>query len=185
MNNAMNTYFKQIQLCIKVIVCLSTIISCDNSFKREYSQLKNSKIEFPDKLKMTFEGRDTIIDDIWNSEFKLVIYKDSLSCTPCYIESLPKWFKIIDKYDSKKFSAIFILCPTKEDEIDIRLLMEMNGFEYPILIDNNNAFRNANSQISSNSLLHTFLLNDNNEVIFIGDPLSNEKINDLFEQEIK
>lgn len=181
----MNTYLKQMQLFIKIIICLSIIISCDNSFKREYGQLKNSKIEFPYNMKMTFKGRDTIIDDIWNSEFKLVIYKDSLSCTPCYIESLPKWFKIINKYDSEKFSAIFILRPTKENEMDLRLLMEINGFEYPILIDNDNVFRGANSQISSNSLLHTFLLNKSNEVIFIGDPLSNEKINDLFEQEIK
>ncbi len=181
----MKTNFKHIQLYTIIFVLLSIITSCDNTFKSEYNRLKNSKIIFPNNMKMTFEGKDTIINDMCNSDFKLIVYKDSLSCTPCYIESLPQWFTIINKYNSKKLNVFFILCPTLENETDLRLLMEINRFKYPVLIDEKKYFQNINPQISSNKLLHTFLLDKNDKVILIGDPLNDKKIKDLFEQEIK
>jgi hypothetical protein len=36
-----------------------------------------------------------------------------------------------------------------------------------------------------NKKLHTFLLNSNNDVIFIGNPLENGRIEDLFEKQIQ
>lgn len=55
---------------------------------------------------MTFEGKDTIVNELFNSQYKLVVYKDSMSCTPCYIETLSKWNRILNKYN-KDVLAIF------------------------------------------------------------------------------
>jgi len=46
-------------------------------------------------------------------------------------------------------------------------------------------FLKLNKQIPNNKKLHTFLLNSNNDVIFIGNPLENGRIEDLFEKQIQ
>lgn len=46
---------------------------------------------------------------------------------------------------------------------------------YPIYMDTTGVFRRTNPQLPSNPMLHTFLLDENNEVLAVGNPLENEK----------
>lgn len=75
--------------------------------------------------------------------------------------------------------------PSEEEEEDFRLLLRYSDFKYPVLIDNEQMFLKLNKQIPNNKKLHTFLLNSNNDVIFIGNPLENGRIEDLFEKQIQ
>ena len=40
-------------------------------------------------------------------------------------------------------------------------------------------------QLPSNPMLHTFLLDENNEVLVVGNPLDNEKIDRMFWRTVK
>jgi len=49
-----------------------------------------------------------------------------------------------------------------------------------VYLDTCNAFRRANPHIPDNPLFHTFLLNDEDSVLLVGDPFKNEKMERLF-----
>ena len=56
---------------------------------------------------------------------------------------------------------------------------------YPIYMDTTGVFRRTNPQLPSNPMLHTFLLDENNEVLAVGNPLENEKIDRMFWRTVK
>lgn len=167
-----------------LLLLLCLIYACQNDFERDYSKLKSSKIEIPSDMSMTYEGKDTVINDIWTSDLKLIVYKDSTSCTSCFIETLPRWNDIILKYRGR-LSVIFILSPENGIENDIRLLLQVSDFKYPVILDTNKSFCRTNPQISANRLLHVFLIDKSNRVVFIGNPLSDKEINSVFEKRLR
>lgn len=181
----MNSWFFNHKMISIYFLFLLLFSSCKSEFEKEYSLLKGSHIAFPNTLSMTFEGKDTIVNELFNSQYKLVVYKDSMSCTPYYIETLSKWNRILNKYNKDVLAIFFILSPSEEEEEDFRLLLRYSDFKYPVLIDNEQMFLKLNKQIPNNKKLHTFLLNSNNDVIFIGNPLENGRIEDLFEKQIQ
>lgn len=56
---------------------------------------------------------------------------------------------------------------------------------YPIYMDTTGIFHRTNPQLPSNPMLHTFLLDENNEVLVVGNPLENEKIDRMFWRTVK
>ena len=48
-----------------------------------------------------------------------------------------------------------------------------------LFIDSVNVFMEANPNIPSESMFHTFLLDDNNKVILVGNPIFNKQIDDM------
>ena len=56
----------------------------------------------------------------------------------------------------------------------IQTLQDYN-FTYPVYIDEKDEFNTAN-KLPSNTLYHQFLLDKNNVVIFIGNPIKSRKI---------
>ena len=53
-------------------------------------------------------------------------------------------------------------------------------FDYPILLDTLREFEKLNPHLPKNRALHTFLLDENNNVILVGNPLHNKKIEEMF-----
>ena len=56
---------------------------------------------------------------------------------------------------------------------------------YNHMNDTTGVFRRTNPQLPSNPMLHTFLLDENNEVLVVGTPLVNEKIDRMFWRTVK
>lgn len=57
--------------------------------------------------------------------------------------------------------------------------LEMIIFTYPVCLDLGNKFYNAN-KIPDDMMLQTFLLDKDNKIIALGNPIHNSKIKDLF-----
>lgn len=53
-------------------------------------------------------------------------------------------------------------------------------FDYPILLDSLGEFERLNPHLPQNKALHTFLLDENNNVLLVGNPLHNKKIEEMF-----
>lgn len=170
---------------LSALLFIYIFFSCQNSPMREkYKELKNSNIKFSNQLEVLYNGKDTMINDFWINALKIVIYKDSISCNECYIESLLQWNDLIDEYKNLNIRFYFILHPSSDKYEDIKLLLRTIEFNYPIIIDYNGYFRKMNPQISDDPNLHTFLLNRNNKVILIGNPLYSDNINMLLKKEL-
>ena len=59
-------------------------------------------------------------------------------------------------------------------------LIKNSRFNYPIILDTLGQFAKLNPHLPKNKALHTFLLDENNNVILVGNPLHNKKIKEMF-----
>ena len=96
-----------------------------------------------------------------------------------------RWYNKV--YSCDKLSLIeFIFQPLSFKRNELRLSMrkkaDLNSHVY---VDTVNAFLNENRNIPKSSLLQTFLLDEQNNVILVGDPTSNPRIKKLFWRIVK
>ena len=62
---------------------------------------------------------------------------------------------------------------------DLLLLLCSQSFDIPVCIDRNDSFNKLN-HFPSNAMLQTFLLDEHNKVLAIGNPMHNPKIKELY-----
>ena len=100
-------------------------------------------------------------------------------CTTCSYGLIYKWDNILEKY-KKQVQFNFIFVPRQSDEkLTLIALKEINSEHY-LWIDREGQFEKLNPHLPKNKVLHTFLLDENNNVILVGNPLHNKKIEKMF-----
>lgn len=108
------------------------------------------------------------------NSFKILLYINESESESCRLH-LYEWadfFKEVDSI-SKNVDKLIIVKP-KNKFAFIQTLQDYN-FIYPVYIDEKDEFNTAN-KLPSNTLYHQFLLDKNNVVIFIGNPINSRKI---------
>lgn len=137
------------------------------------------EIIYPDDLVFTTMGEDTAKWFLKDSRYTIVTYADSIGCMGCKLK-LPAWKDFISYLDSVSDHAvkvIFILHP--RDEKGMVHLIKYNNFLYPVCLDTNDSFNEIN-KIPSNLVFQTFLLDNKNKVIAIGNPIHNPNVRTLY-----
>lgn len=157
--------------------------SCKESEKDKITRLVNEwnekLIVFPEDMVYTRYGKDTVTFNLPDSEFTVLFYIDSIGCTTCKLQSL-RWTELMNEMDTLyngKVSFQFVLRPMNRKELTSSL--KRDKFVYPVLIDEHNQFNKMNN-LPQEEAFHTFLLNKQNKVIAIGNPVSNPKIKELY-----
>ena len=167
------------------LINLVLICSCnsENKLKQDLAQLQSRKISISlDKMQHQINGRDTFMTDFTDSQLKLVVYSDSSACSSCIINKMYLWDSFI-KYAEKykcRLKFYFIFSPKQADLEIVMRDLKANSFDYPIFIDSEGIFAKETPHLPKNSQLHTFLLDKNNKIILVGNPLNNKKIESLF-----
>lgn len=166
-----------------IIVCL-VIISCNEgtNVKKDLAKLCLKPIKIPTNIIVNYNGKDSLMDDFLTADLKFVIYFDSTNCISCFSNKLDVWqlmFKYADLFNGElKFYFIFYPPKNGRDGLNIELRnLKMN---YPVLIDEKGDFERLNPHLPKNKQLHTFLLDENNNVILVGNPLNNKEVEKLF-----
>ena len=116
-------------------------------------------------------------------KIKYIIYSDSMRCTPCAINKMYLWNSLLEysKNYNGQLNFYFIFCPARKDLHEMKLALIKNSkFNYPILLDTLGEFEKLNPHLPQNNTLHAFLLDENNNVILVGDPLHNKRIKEIF-----
>lgn len=129
-----------------------------------------------------FDGKDSLFQI--SRKNKLVVYVDRNSCSSCFLNHLGSYEDLNDNFKSHGIELIIILYPFmgRIDEMITQLKYE--PFPFWCIVDVKGEFIANNSGIPENPLLHTFTLNEHNNIIFVGDPIRNNKIKDLFFREV-
>ena len=166
-----------------IMVLLILFSSCQNKTKNHVIQLvrewEGKEIQFPPNSVFTIQGKDTIKHSGDNCDYKIVTYIDSIGCTSCKLQ-LQNWKDFILKMDSlnhDKVSFLFYFYP--KDKSELRFIFQRDSFEYPICLDENDSFNKLN-HFPSDMTFQTFLLNRNNKVLAIGNPIHNPKVKELY-----
>lgn len=175
---------KKIYRFLLITVLFLVICSCRELPSKRISELviewNDKKIVYPDQMYFTVFGQDTVIQNsISSNKYSIITYADSIGCMSCKLQ-LRKWKAFISEIDSlAKFSVpvYFFLHPKNLDEMF--LVLKREQFDYPVCIDVNDSL-NILNHFPEEMQFQTFLLDQNNRVIAIGNPVHNFKIRELY-----
>ena len=163
-------------------VCLF-IASCEESEKERLSRLvkewEGKEILFPAHSTFTIQGKDTVDFDYKDAEYKIVTYIDSIGCTSCKLQ-LHNWKKLIERVEKltdKRVAFVFNFCIKAKR--DLQSLTKADNFEYPVCFDEKDVLNRLNNFLTDVSF-QTFLLNKENEVLAIGNPVHNKDVEKLY-----
>ena len=177
-----------ILISFSIIFFMLLFVSCDDRKQRKeitriVREWQNREIIFPKGLVFTRHGRDTTDYTIPPSSHKILTYVDSIGCTSCKLQ-LHKWKEFIEEVDSLTYGTvpvIFIFHP--KDLREISYLLKRDGIDIPVCIDMADEI-NALNRFPTHQQFQTFLLDDENKVVFIGNPVHNLRMKEMYLSEI-
>ena len=178
------TYIFQITQLFIFSFFILNLPSCqENTQKKEIMEMVKSwqekEIIFPEELIFTKYGKDTVKYNIPVSDYKIIMYVDSVGCTECKLQ-LYKWKDFITEVDSLTNGAVpilFFFYP--KDLREISFLLKRDSINIPVCIDKQNRMNRIN-HFPSHQMYQCFLVNKENKVICIGNPVHNRKIRDIY-----
>lgn len=161
-----------------VFICIITISSCRNKKQettKEIYDLENHEFKLP---KYNFSGSKDELNLFLTKKYKIVVCVDSIGCFSCHLQ-LAKWKSYIKEMQNKKinFAVLFYINLKNKSIIDIEFIN--NGFAYPYFLDSQDSV-NILNKIPGNEDMQTFLLNESNKIIGVGNPVINPYIKDFY-----
>lgn len=159
------------------------LISCKQSKKEEISHLvkewQGKEILFPESMIFSRYATDTVDYAIPQSNYKVLIYIDSMGCTSCKLQ-LNKWKELVAYTDSLTKGAVpFLFVFHPKDRKEISYLLKREGVKFPVCIDTDDTLNKLN-KFPSDMTFQTFLLDKNNRVTALGNPIHNLAIKELY-----
>lgn len=172
-----------------LFIVLTLIFSCKEKNKKVDDVAKivtewmGKEIRFPQNATCSVLGKDTSGIDLLTAEYKVLLYIDSVGCTSCKLR-LHEWKSLIQEADSlfgNRLSFLFFFHP--KDKKELSFLLKRDQFDYPVYMDNENQINQLNG-FPRESEYQCFLLNGENKVIMIGNPVFNPNIWELYKKQI-
>ena len=162
--------------CFYFLFVLFVFSSCQHQNDRKILELlkkwEGREILFPD-----LDVIDSVVKDV-NWDYKIVTYIDSAECFSCKL-NLRDWMGMKQQVDSvdKKVAFLFFLQTRRTEDLDYK--MKWDAFNLPIVFDVQNLFCQLN-HFPEDEKLRTFLLDKDNKVLAIGNPIHNPKVKELY-----
>lgn len=150
--------------------------------QRKVEQMQASVITVPYEQMECWATDSVISGSPWNkAKLKLVHYVDSATCSSCYLQkiALKKNLFSMETFSNNEFYNVFIITPDRKSKETLRSKYREKLIPQTIFVDTANVFMKANANIPSESMFHTFLLDENNKVVLVGNPMLNNKIEDM------
>lgn len=152
-------------------------VACSNSpATQQIKKLIGQEIRFDDNFELIHGDNDHTTKNPLDSDIKIVTYIDSASCTKCALQILLLWNRrLIEVQNDVGFVAVIF--PTKKQIIKTAL-NEM-GISYPLMYDTNKNFISQN-KLNVLARNRSFLLDKNNRIVIVGEPIMNDKLWQLY-----
>ena len=175
-------------ITVLVVICIQY---CKKNEGRDnpvniVSEWMGKEIMFPDNVPCFVLGKDTLPElchDCFHKEFKILLYVDSTGCSSCRLKLL-EWKQLIEEADSLFQGKVGFLLYFQPKRIKtMGYLFEDEKFEYPVFIDLNDEINHLN-RFPQAMQYQCFLLDIDNKVLAIGNPVMNLKIWELYKSYI-
>ena len=167
---------------LDLIILLLTIFlsACQDKQKEIITLLvkewQGKQILFPENMVFTRFASDTTNFVIPTSDYKVLVFVDSIGCTSCKLQ-LSRWKEFIRYTDSFLFFFQF------DDQWEIHSLLIRENFDKPICLDRSDSLNQLN-HFPKDIRFQVFLLDKNNKVVVIGNPVHNPNVKELYLEEI-
>lgn len=172
-----------------LIISAIFLVSCNaNKITSVLYDMQGRKVSFenlvPNLLGKDIPNNNFCIED---KSARLIVFFDSTTCQSCRVNKLYEWDSIIsiETKENAKFETMFIFSPTADQKGLLKRSLATSKFSHVVWFDYSNSFLTNNTFIPKDSRFHVFLLDRNNKIVFVGNPLYGEKIAKLFNQVLK
>lgn len=160
-----------------VLLALLFAICCQNHTESIVRQWLGKTVALDVKPELIAIGQQPIKLE---SDFYVLSYIDSMGCVSCKM-GLPKWKAFsayVDSISRKHVPVVFVV--QESASRNVLFSMKADNFipDY-IIVDKNDRFQKKYKFPTENEM-QTFLLDRNNRVVAIGNPISQEKVMSLF-----
>jgi len=164
-------------LCILGVMFL--LVSC-NTRERNQVQLvrawQGKEIVYSDDFVYTVYGEDTI-KTTEKFQFQIFSYVDSIGCMSCKLK-LGLWKSFIEELSAYYNVSILFVFQTEMSE-ETKYILKRYNFNYPVVFNKGDAFIALNN-LPADDNFRTFLLDKDNKVLAIGNPIHNPKVKELY-----
>lgn len=168
---------KTILLMMLPSLCLT---SCRNDIEKAIREFSSQKISLPydvlDK-QVCSPFADTITD---NKTLRLVNFIDTMQCHSCEMNRLIEYERLnMSRPELERLEFVYIVnTPSTHIKRTNQLLhsLRVGGSVY---LDTCNAFRKENPNFPNNKLFYSFVLNREGNVVLVGNPFQNERMEKL------
>ena len=171
-----------------IILLLTVSLSACQDKQKEIITLlvkewQGKQILFPENMVFTRFASDTTNFVIPTSDYKVLVFVDSIGCTSCKLQ-LSRWKEFIRYTDSISQKNIpFLFFFQFDDQWEIHSLLIRENFDKPICLDRSDSLNQLN-HFPKDIRFQVFLLDKNNKVVVIGNPVHNPNVKELYLEEI-
>ena len=152
--------------------------------EKTVTEWTGKQIVFPPDVPCISLTKDTTCISPNSTPYKILVYTDSTGCTTCKLH-LYKWNTLIEEVAKEVLGLVnfqFYFQPKDLDEL--KILFRRDNFIYPSYIDVDSELNRLNS-LPANDKFQTFLLDEDNKVVSIGNPANNPQIWELYKKRRK
>jgi hypothetical protein len=144
---------------------------------------EGKEVLFPENIIFTIHGRDTVAYQIPASPHKIVVYIDSTGCMRCRLH-FNTWRELIYEIDSLTNATVPVLFFFHvKNPREISHYLQRDSLNIPVVFDLQDELNTLN-QFPTHQQFQTFLLDEENKVVFIGNPVNNLAIREMYLAEI-
>ena len=108
---------------------------------------------------------------------------DSSACTLCAMQILLEWNSILKEVLSDSVGFVTVVAPS--NQADIKSSLNVLNLQNPLLYDTNNCFLKNNKINNILAKNRTFLLDEQNNIILVGEPIHKPQLWELYKNTIQ
>lgn len=170
---------------VRLIFIAILLLSCKESKQNRIARLVNEWngkiIQFPDSMCLTSYRNDTAIVKYIREQtpYTILNYVDTIGCVSCRLQ-LPRWKTMMEELDSlypNKVTCLMVFNPQGKRKLIKHL--RNNQFNYFVYIDEMDIL-NRMSKFLNEEDFGTFLLDKNDKIVAIGNPVLKPRVRDLY-----
>ena len=173
-----------------LLMMLVSLFACKNERRVEaekiVSEWVGKEIRFPGDVPCYVSGKDTLPElckEGFGKEFKILLYVDSAGCSSCRLK-LFEWGQLMEEADSLFQGKVgFLLFFQPKSVKEMTYLFLRNRFDYPVFMDISGTINDLNRFPQAMSY-QCFLLDKDNKVLMIGNPVLNHRIWELYKEQL-
>lgn len=182
---------RYIYFIILLFVYCLLFTACKDSKQKmqdDIRHMQSSPISMP-YSDMVCWAEDSIspIELCQKAKLKLVHYVDSVQCTTCYLQKIAQHNKLyqLEHESNLRFVNVFVIAPGSKTKQSLLSDYKNKLLPQVLFVDTARIFARKNKAIPSEEMYHTFLLNENDSVILVGNPVIYPKIAKMFHSIVK
>lgn len=170
---------------VRLIFIAILLLSCKESKQNRIARLVNEWngkiIQFPDSMCLTSYRNDTAIVKYIREQtpYTILNYVDTIGCVSCRLQ-LPRWKTMMEELDSlypSKVTCLMVFNPQGKRKLIKHL--RNNQFNYFVYIDEMDTLNRMNKFLNEEDF-GTFLLDKNDKIVAIGNPVLKPRVRDLY-----